>query len=213
LIVLAVAAGLVFAGRAAVAQDSSGAREATALALRNRCIELSRAQNFAEAVEACTRSLSLIESPNTRLDLGRAYLALGRLASALRELERSRDTARGRIDAGHQQYIRTQQAAAAEADALRPRVPTVAFQFSRTPPEQTEVAFGSVRLPARDLIAPVRDRPGCRHDPGGRTRDPDVEHLAHHRRGRARNGADRGLAGGPPPDRGAAARRRAPRRR
>jgi hypothetical protein len=138
----------------------SPAAEAAALAQRNRGIELMHASNPAVAIEAFESSLSIVESPNTRLDLGRALIASGRLASGLRELERARDTAHSRIDNGQTQYVRTQQAAAEEADAVRPRVPHVDIRFSTQPPADTMVYIGTTRIPASALLSAVPIDPG-----------------------------------------------------
>ncbi len=143
----------------AIAQ-SSAAGQSAATAQRERGLAFLRAGDAPEAVRAFEQSLAIFESPNTRLDLGRALLATGRVASAVRELERARDTARAQVDAGQRHYLLTARAALAECDAARARVPLVEIHFSRTPPTDAEIWVDAVRLPASALIAPVPVDPG-----------------------------------------------------
>ena len=154
-----VAAVLVLLPSGVCAQGSAAA-DATATAERNRGLDLMRQGHPDAAIEAFEHSLSVVESPNTRLDLGRACVAAGRLASGLHELDRARDTARARLDAGQQQYMRTYRAAEAEADAVRPRIPIVAIRFSQTPPPGSEVIVGTTHIPAPALNAPIPVDPG-----------------------------------------------------
>lgn len=151
------------AGAQPRAEPAPVAVEEQANAHRQRGLALLRAGEAAGAVQAFERSLALVDSPNSWFDLGRALYLLGRPASALFAFERARDIAQARVAAGQASYEPTARHAAAAADELRARVPTLAVRFSRTPPRDTVITVGGVPFPVATLVAPIPVDPGMVH--------------------------------------------------
>jgi len=115
----ALAMGVVHASPALAQPTSSIALESRAQALYQQGRERFFGGDFEQARLAFQSSLDTVDSPNTRMYLGRTLLRLGRLADAWALLDRAARDADGRAVA-EPRYVPTRDAARAEADAIAP---------------------------------------------------------------------------------------------
>ena len=116
---LALALGVVGAAPALAQPASSIALESRAQALYQRGRERFSGGDFEQARLAFQSSLDTVDSPNTRMYLGRTLLRLGRPADAWALLDRAARDADARAVA-EPRYVPTRDAARAEADAIAP---------------------------------------------------------------------------------------------
>jgi hypothetical protein len=116
------------------------------------------ASAFEEARIAFQSSLDVVDSPNTRMYLGRALLGLGHVSEAWATLDRAARDAEDRA-LTEPRYTPTHDAARAEADALLPRLAWLTVDIT-TPPENVVVTVNGLPL-QRALF-----NTALPHDPG-----------------------------------------------
>jgi Flp pilus assembly protein TadG len=120
--------------------------------------ELFFAGTFEDARVAFQSSLDVVDSPNTRMYLGRALLGLGRVSEAWATLDRAARDAEDRART-EPRYTPTHDAARAEADALLPRLAWLTVDIT-TPPEGVVVTINGLPLQRALFNTPLP------HDPG-----------------------------------------------
>lgn len=104
-----------------------------------------RTGDFDAAREAFATSLQWVDSPNTRMYLGRSLRQLGRLAEAYATLDRAAADAEERART-EPRYALTQQTARSEADALLPMVARLVVRVEGDP-EGVRVTVNGQELP------------------------------------------------------------------
>lgn len=95
-----------------------------------------RAEDFEGARAAFAASLDVVDSPNTRMYLGRSLQHLGRNAEAWSMLDRAASDAAARAEA-EPRYAATRDSARAEADALAPSVARLVVEVTPAPADVT----------------------------------------------------------------------------
>jgi tetratricopeptide (TPR) repeat protein len=129
---LALALGVVGAAPALAQPASSIALESRAQSLYQRGRERFSSGDFEQARLAFQSSLDTVDSPNTRMYLGRTLLRLGRPADAWALLDRAARDADARAVA-EPRYVPTRDAARAEADAIAPSLAWLTLDATDAP--------------------------------------------------------------------------------
>lgn len=117
-----------------------------------------RVKDFPGAAEDFRRSLDLVDSPNTRMYLGRALRRLGRLPEAFATLDRAaRDAERRAVT--EPRYAATQESARAEASEIRG---DIALLTVRVPglPAGASIRVAGAEVPVTALGYPLPFMPG-----------------------------------------------------
>ena len=116
------------------------------------------AHHYSVALEAFRASMSIVNSPNSRLYVARCLRELGQLDGAVFEYEETAREAlvRARTDA---RYAGTRDAAGTELAALAPRVGHLRFAISNPPP-QLRVRIGDREIPAGASVLSIPLMPG-----------------------------------------------------
>lgn len=117
-----------------------------------------RTGDFAAAADDFRRSLDLVDSPNTRMYLGRALLRLGRVTDAYATLERAAVDAGRRAEA-EPRYAATGDSARAEADAIRRDIALVTVRLTAFPDGAT-LRVGGIDVPRTAVGFPLPFTPG-----------------------------------------------------
>ncbi|MDO9015851.1 MAG: hypothetical protein Q8S73_24905 [Deltaproteobacteria bacterium] len=117
-----------------------------------------RAADFPGAIEDFRRSLDLVDSPNTRMYLGRALRRLGRLPEAFATLDRAASDADRRA-VTEPRYAATRESARAEAGELRGDIALLTIHVAGLPPGAAVRAAGS-EVPATAIGYPMPFAPG-----------------------------------------------------
>jgi hypothetical protein len=154
---LLVALGVAGAPGIALADPSAGDM-AQARALLNQGLELREKGDAAGALERLRGAHALASTPITGIELGRTYLALGKLVEAretflsvARIPVRPEETARSRS-------ARTESDTLAEQ--LRGRIPTLTVKVTGVPIETVSVTIDGGAVPSEALAAPRFVNPG-----------------------------------------------------
>lgn len=107
-----------------------------------------KAGRFAEALAAYQTSLALEPSPNTRFQIAKCFVALGKTASAYLNFKRAAQEAQDRVNATQEKrYAATRQAALAEAETLQKKVPHLTLRTGTTPPEGFSITLDGNAVP------------------------------------------------------------------
>ena len=117
-----------------------------------------RAGEFAAAEQDFRRSLDLVDSPNTRMYLGRVLRSLGRLPESWAVFERAALDAERRA-ATEPRYAATSASARADAAELRGSIGLLPVRADPLP-ERAEVRVGGAVVPAGALGVPLPVQPG-----------------------------------------------------
>jgi hypothetical protein len=117
-----------------------------------------RTGEFSAAVDDFRRSLDLVDSPNTRMYLGRALLRLGRLPESYATLDRAASDADRRSSA-EPRYAATRDSARAEADDIRRAIALVTVHVSSLP-EGATLRVGGTEVPRTAVGFPLPFMPG-----------------------------------------------------
>jgi hypothetical protein len=117
-----------------------------------------RAADFPGAIEDFRRSLDLVDSPNTRMYLGRALRRLGRLPEAFATLDRAASDADRRA-VTEPRYAATRESARAEAGELRGDIALLTVHVANLPPGAA-VRAGGAEVPAAAIGYPMPFAPG-----------------------------------------------------
>lgn len=120
--------------------------------------DLFRAGDFSGAVEDFRRSLDLVDSPNTRMYLGRALLRLGRLPESYATLDRAASDADRRSES-EPRYAATRDSARAEADDIRRAISLVTVHLSSFP-VGAMLRVGGADVPRTAVGFPLPFMPG-----------------------------------------------------
>jgi len=110
------------------------------------------------ALEKLKAAHALVETPITGLELGRTYVAVGKLVEARETL-----LSVGRIPVQAAETARSAAArkeSAALADQLRPRIPSLTVKITGVPPELVAVTIDGAAVPSAALVAPRLVNPG-----------------------------------------------------
>ena len=116
------------------------------------------AGEFAEAEGDFRRSLDLVDSPNTRMYLGRSLLRLGRLPESWAVFDRAALDAERRA-ATEPRYAATSASARAEAGAIRGSIGLLTVRVSPTP-EQATMRVGDAVVSRAAIGVPLPVVPG-----------------------------------------------------
>lgn len=107
-----------------------------------------KAGRFTEALAAYQTSLALEPSPNTRFQIAKCYVALGKTASAYLNFKRAAQEAQDRVNATQEKrYAATREAALAEAETLVKKVPRLTLRTTATPPEGFSITLDGSAVP------------------------------------------------------------------
>lgn len=117
-----------------------------------------RVADFPGAIEDFRRSLDLVDSPNTRMYLGRALRRAGRLPEAFATLDRAASDADRRA-VTEPRYAATRESARAEAGELRGDIALLTVHVARLPPGAAVRAAGA-EVPATAIGYPMPFAPG-----------------------------------------------------
>ncbi len=111
--------------------------------------------HFAEALAAFQSSMELEASPNTRFQIAKCYVALGKTGSAYANFKRAAQEAEDRVNAtGEKRYSATKEAALAEQAALEDKVPRLKLGLpAQIPPGLTITIDGAPVPPAAFELA------------------------------------------------------------
>lgn len=103
---------------------------------------------FLEALAAFEASMQLEPSPNTRFQMARCYIALGKTASAYSNFKRAAQEAEDRVSATHdKRYAATRDAALAEVRALDGKVPRADLRVAADAPSGFAVELDGKSVP------------------------------------------------------------------
>ncbi len=117
-----------------------------------------RTGNFAAALDDFRRSLDLVDSPNTRMYLGRTLLQMGRAPEAYATLDRAASDA-DRRSASEPRYAATRDSARAEANDIRRGIALVTVRVSPLPDGAT-LRVGGTEVPRTAVDVPLPFMPG-----------------------------------------------------
>jgi hypothetical protein len=107
-----------------------------------------KAGRFAEALAAYETSLALEPSPNTRFQIAKCQVALGKTASAYLNFKRAAQEAQDRVNATQEKrYAATRTAALTEAEALKQKVPRLILRITATAPEGFAITLDGNPVP------------------------------------------------------------------
>lgn len=117
-----------------------------------------RAGEFEDAESDFRRSLDLVDSPNTRMYLGRSLLRLDRLPEAYVTLDRAASDA-DRRSVAEPRYAATRDSARSEADEIRSGLALLTVHVSSLP-EGATLRVGGAEVPRTAVGVPLPFRPG-----------------------------------------------------
>ncbi len=117
-----------------------------------------RTGDFAAALDDFRRSLDLVDSPNTRMYLGRTLLQLGRLPESYATLDRAAGDADRRSES-EPRYAATRDSARAEADDIRRSIALVTVRVVSLPVGAT-LRVGGAEVPRTAVGFPLPFMPG-----------------------------------------------------
>lgn len=117
-----------------------------------------RAKDFPGALDDFRRSLDLVDSPNTRMYLGRALRRLHRLPEAFATLERAASDAERRA-VTEPRYAATRESARAEADEIRGDIALLTVRLPHLPPGAS-LRVGGAEVPPTAIGFPLPFAPG-----------------------------------------------------
>ncbi|MGD0678047.1 MAG: hypothetical protein ABSC94_21755, partial [Polyangiaceae bacterium] len=142
----------------ALAQPASAVDMAQARELLNMGLDLRSKGNVSGALDKLRAADALAHTPITGLELGRTYLALGKLVEARETLlsiarlpERSEETARSKAARTESDQL---------ADQLRSRIPSLMIKMTGVSPESVAVTIDGASIPYEALAAPRLVDPG-----------------------------------------------------
>lgn len=117
-----------------------------------------RAKDFPGALEDFRRSLDLVDSPNTRMYLGRALRRLGRLPEAFATLQRAASDAERR-SVTEPRYAATRESARAEADEIRGGIALLTVRLPDLP-AGASIRVAGAEVPVTAIGFPLPVVPG-----------------------------------------------------
>jgi hypothetical protein len=107
-----------------------------------------KAGRFAEALSAYQTSMALEPSPNTRFQIARCYIALGKPASAFLNFKRAAQEAQDRVNATQEKrYAATREAALSEAQSLEKKIPRLTLRLGGAAPEGFSLSLDGSEVP------------------------------------------------------------------
>ena len=152
--------------REARAQQASAVDIAQGRELLNQGLDLRKRGDNAGALEKFKGAHALAHTPITGLELGRAYVAVGRLVEA-----REAFLSVARVPVRVEETARSKAARAQSADlseSLRPRIPSLVVRITGVPSESVSVTIDGALVPTEVLAAPRLLDPG-HHDISARS--------------------------------------------
>lgn len=115
-----------------------------------------KAGHFVEALAAFEASMQIEPSPNTRFQIARCYIALGKIASAYSNFKRAAKEAEDRVMATHdKRYAATRDAALAEVRELQGKVPRIELRVPSDVPRDFSMQIDGSEVPAAAWNAPM----------------------------------------------------------
>jgi tetratricopeptide (TPR) repeat protein len=117
-----------------------------------------RAKDFPGALDDFRRSLDLVDSPNTRMYLGRALRRLRRLPEAFATFERAASDAERRA-VTEPRYAATRESARAEADEIRGDIALLTVRLPHLPPGAS-IRVAGAEVPVTAIGYPLPFAPG-----------------------------------------------------
>jgi len=117
-----------------------------------------RAKDFPGALDDFRRSLDLVDSPNTRMYLGRALRRLGRLPEAFATLQRAASDAERR-SVTEPRYAATRESARAEADEIRVGIALLTVRLPDLP-AGASIRVAGTEVPVTAIGFPLPVVPG-----------------------------------------------------
>ena len=117
-----------------------------------------RAKDFPGALDDFRRSLDLVDSPNTRMYLGRALRRLGRLPEAFATLQRAASDAERR-SVTEPRYAATRESARAEADEIRVGIALLTVRLPDLP-AGASIRVAGAEVPVTAIGFPLPVVPG-----------------------------------------------------
>lgn len=117
-----------------------------------------RAKDFPGALDDFRRSLDLVDSPNTRMYLGRALRRLGRLPEAFATLQRAASDA-DRRSVTEPRYAATRDSARAEANEIRGDIALLTVRLP-DPPSGASIRVAGAEVPVTAIGFPLPVIPG-----------------------------------------------------
>lgn len=145
--------------RSAIAQQPSAGDVAQARELYNQGLALRDKGDLAGAVEKLRAANALARTPITGIELGRAYVATGKLVEARETL-----LAVGRLPVTPQETARSTSAraeAARLAEQVRARIPSLVVTVTGVPIDSVAVTIDGAAVPTEALTAPRLVNPGA----------------------------------------------------
>lgn len=115
-----------------------------------------KAGHFLEALAAFEASMQLEPSPNTRFQIARCYIALGKTASAYSNFKRAAKEAEDRVLATHdKRYAATRDAALAEVRELQGKVPRIDLRVPADAPRGFNMQLDGRDVPGAAWNVPM----------------------------------------------------------
>jgi hypothetical protein len=182
---LVVALAAVVPARTAFADPHSAVDVAQARELFNAAMDLRDKGDAAAALEKFRAAHALAETPITGLELGRTYMATGKLVEA-----REAFLSVGRIAV---QPAETSRSVAARkesvelAEAVRPRIPSLVVHIVGVPEDSVAVTIDGAAVPTAALVAPRLVDPGSHRIVATTTSGGNAQTTVELREGESRN--------------------------
>jgi hypothetical protein len=197
-LVLVFALAGVVPARSVLAQTHSAVDVAQARELFNAAMDLREKGNATLALEKFRAAHALAVTPITGLELGRTYMALGKLVEA-----RETFLSVARIAPEREETSRSTAARKASADfaeQLRPRIPSLVVHIIGVPEDSVAVTIDGASVPTAALVAPRLVDPGSHRVVAATTSGGNAETTIELKEGETRNVELKiVLTGGTPP--------------